>query len=49
MPWTALLGRCRLAAPLVAAYFAINLRFYGLMLRRARGVPTVAYQVPPAS
>jgi GT2 family glycosyltransferase len=29
------LGRRRLAAPLAAAYFAINLRFYGLMLRRA--------------
>ncbi|MEA2361218.1 MAG: hypothetical protein QOD71_363 [Thermoleophilaceae bacterium] len=30
-----LLGRRRLAAPLAAAYFAINLRFYGLMFRRA--------------
>jgi GT2 family glycosyltransferase len=31
----ALLGRRRLAAPLAAIYFAINLRFYELMLRRA--------------
>jgi GT2 family glycosyltransferase len=30
-----LLGRRRLAAPLAAAYFAINFRFYALMLRRA--------------
>jgi hypothetical protein len=30
----ALLGRRRVAAPLFAAYFAINLRFYELMLRR---------------
>src|SRR5215217_1276494 len=30
-----LLGRRRLAAPLAAIYFAINLRFYELMLRRA--------------
>jgi GT2 family glycosyltransferase len=30
-----LLGRRRLAAPLAAIYFAINLRFYALMLRRA--------------
>jgi GT2 family glycosyltransferase len=29
------LGRRRLAAPLAAAYFAINMRFYGLMFRRA--------------
>lgn len=29
------MGRRRVAAPLAAAYFAINLRFYGLMLRRA--------------
>jgi GT2 family glycosyltransferase len=29
------LGRRRLAGPLAAAYFAINLRFYGLMLRQA--------------
>ena len=29
------LGRRRLAAPLAATYFAINLRFYALMLRRA--------------
>jgi GT2 family glycosyltransferase len=29
------LGRRRLAAPLAAVYFAINLRFYGLMFRRA--------------
>jgi GT2 family glycosyltransferase len=28
-------GRMRLAAPLAALYFAINTRFYGLMLRRA--------------
>nr|MBA3263094.1 glycosyltransferase family 2 protein [Thermoleophilaceae bacterium] len=32
---TTLLGRRRLAAPLAAAYFAINLRFYDLLLRRA--------------
>jgi GT2 family glycosyltransferase len=32
---TALFGRARLAAPLAALYFAINMRFYGLMLRRA--------------
>jgi GT2 family glycosyltransferase len=31
----AVLGRRRLAAPLAAAYFAINLRFYELMFRRA--------------
>jgi GT2 family glycosyltransferase len=31
----ALTGRRRLAAPLAAIYFAINLRFYDLMLRRA--------------
>ena len=31
----ALAGRRRLAAPLAAIYFAINLRFYDLMLRRA--------------
>jgi GT2 family glycosyltransferase len=30
-----LLGRHRLAAPLAAAYFAINLRFYELMFQRA--------------
>jgi GT2 family glycosyltransferase len=30
-----LLGRRRLAAPLAGAYFAINLRFYALMFRRA--------------
>ena len=29
------LGRRRLAAPLAAAYFVINMRFYGLMFRRA--------------
>jgi GT2 family glycosyltransferase len=31
----AVFGRLRLAAPLAALYFAINTRFYGLMLRRA--------------
>jgi len=31
----AVLGRLRLAAPLAAAYLAINMRFYELMLRRA--------------
>ena len=29
------LGRRRLAAPLAAAYFVINMRFYGLIFRRA--------------
>jgi hypothetical protein len=29
------LGRTRLAAPLAGLYFAVNLRFYGLMVRRA--------------
>jgi GT2 family glycosyltransferase len=37
-------GRMRLAAPLAALYFAINLRFYGLMLRRA-GLPSAVAAV----
>ena len=38
------LGRFRLAAPLAGAYFAINLRFYELMRRRA-GLPSAAAAV----
>jgi GT2 family glycosyltransferase len=40
-----IMGRRRIAAPLAAAYFAINMRFYALMLRRAgprSAVATVA-------
>jgi len=37
-------GRFRLAAPLAAAYFALNVRFYTLLLRRA-GVRTAAAAV----